>query len=95
MEWYKDKPFNAHKLIFWLKNCKPIVHISSGADLDFCKGGLKWSQVSMCSWVHLKCTWNAKYKPPMGSGGIPPRKFLKIAYSEIESGAFWGAKLLC
>jgi len=47
--------------------------------LRLCAGGFTCSVQSTLQ--------NAKNEPPRGSGGMPPRKYLKNACSEIESGA--------
>jgi len=70
-----------------------------GADLDFCKGEskVKLRFLRMCRWVHRSVEstlQNVKHKPSRGVWGMPPRKFLKNACSEIESDAFLGTKLL-
>jgi len=62
-----------------------------GVDLDFCRS--RWSKFRLLC-VGLPAVCEAHYEMRsmslLGeSGGMPPRKFLKKACSEIKSGTFW------
>jgi len=61
-----------------------------GRILTFVTEGQDEVEVSMCRFTcSVQSTLrNVKHEPSRGSGGMPPRKFLKKACSEIKSGAF-------
>ena len=50
--------------------------------------------VQRSNYCCAKHNQHAKHAIARGSGGMPPRKFLKIRYSEIDSGGIFNKNLM-